>query len=103
VDLVAAEAGALVAVEVKTGTIGPRFRPGMRVDERRVRRLRRAARELARGAVGDVRSTRVDLVEVRLGPGGRLAGIAHLRDLRRAPFPAAPGGDGGGRREGLSG
>lgn len=74
-DLLCREGDTLVVVEVKTGRVGPRFRPGMRLDRATLERLWHAARGLARGA-----RARVDLVEVRLGPAGPV--VSHLRDLR---------------------
>jgi hypothetical protein len=89
-DLVGLERGALVVVEVKTGVLGPRYRPGMRVSARDVRRLRAALASL--GARGD---GRVDLVEVLLDARGELLGFERHRDLRGCPFPAGSPGPAG--------
>ena len=64
VDLLFLEGRELVCVEVKTGRRGPRFRPGMRVDARRLDRLWEAARLLGR-RYG--RKARVDVAEVLTG------------------------------------
>jgi len=76
IDLLLEDHGTLVAVEVKTGRSGPRFQPGMRLGPVTVARLERAVRTLARGA-----PARVDLVEVRLETGGRIA-LVRRADLR---------------------
>lgn len=60
-DLVCRKGKRLVCVEVKTGRIGPCFRPGMRISRRGIERLWNAARAL------ETRyrlPARVDLVEV---------------------------------------
>lgn len=73
-DLLCHEGDTLVVVEVKTGRLGPRFRPGMRLVRADLERLWRAARGLARGG-----RARVDLVEVGLdGQGLR---VTHHRNL----------------------
>lgn len=74
-DLLCREGRTLVVVEVKTGSVGPRFRPGMRLVGADLARLWCAARGLARGA-----HARVDLVEVGLGARG--LAVLHHRDLR---------------------
>ena len=67
----------LVVVEVKTGRVGPRHRPGQRLGADSLARLRAAARGLARGA-----QWRVELVEVQLDR-ARRAELVHHPDLRR--------------------
>lgn len=59
-----------------------RFRPGHRLNGRRLARLQRAARWLARGGP----TPEVDLIEVSLGARGRPVEIVHHEDLRR-PLP----------------
>jgi len=84
IDLLAVRGGRTACVEVKTGRgpvpeagpCGSRWRPGHRLDARRLRRLARAARSLA-GPRG-----RVDLVEVVADARAGLAVTWH-RDLRR--------------------
>jgi len=108
VDLWAWRPGVSACVEVKTGVLalvprpsgwrarGPaagggraalwwdlRWRPGLRVDQRRVRRLLCSARFLA-GAAGG--APRVDLIEVLVAEGGRRVQLIHHEDLRRRPF-----------------
>jgi Holliday junction resolvase-like predicted endonuclease len=73
IDLLFAQDGTLVVVEVKTGRAGPRFRPGMRLRADALERLWRAAATLARGAPG-----RVDLVEVALDEGRRARLVHHV-------------------------
>ncbi len=86
VDLVAEDGEVLVCVEVKTGRAGPRFRPGARLEAEALRRLRQAARLLARQR--GRRRARVDLIEVLLGPAG--PSLVHHRALEQ-PL-AQPGG-----------
>jgi len=96
-DLVARRAGILAVVEVKTarslavpkpaGATLPesttlRWRPGFRCDARRLDRLRRVARELARAEQVRPMETRVDLVEVLLDARPRRFRVIHHPDLR---------------------
>ena len=77
IDVLALEGRELVCVEVKTGRIGPRYRPGGRTSAGDLRRLWAAAGALGR-RYGRV--ARVDLVEVHRGPP---IAIVHHRELRR--------------------
>ena len=101
IDLVARDGDELVCVEVKTGRLPVlprtrtsvpsrrtelRWRPGGRLDRRRLERQRRAARWLARTLGGGCgRRARVDLIEVLVRPRGRVE-LVHHRDLA-APLP----------------
>ena len=89
VDLLCRDRDVLVCVEVKTGWSRARdgYRPLDRVTPRRLRRQRRAARELARRVRG-VSSWRVDVVEVRLGRSLSSPRIEHLRDAGFRNEPA---------------
>jgi len=80
IDLLFAERGTLVVVEVKTGRAGTRFRPGQRLGHEQLARLWSAARALARGA-----PCRVDLVEVLQEDAGGVRRV-HWPDLRE-PLP----------------
>lgn len=90
IDLVAAMGGELVCVEVKTGrrrgsaASGLRFRPGVRLDARRLARHRRAGRWLA-GRLGGprLRGGRVDLVEVLVHGSPVRWEVIHHRDVER--------------------
>lgn len=64
VDIVAVEGEVLVCVEVKTGRKGPRFRPGLRLNARKLARLKLGAKRLALEA--GLNASRVDLFEVLL-------------------------------------
>ncbi|MSR62381.1 MAG: YraN family protein [Planctomycetes bacterium] len=76
-DLLFVVGEVLVVVEVKTGRVGPRHRPGQRLGADSLTRLRAAARGLARGA-----EWRVDLAEVQLDR-ARRAVLLHHPDLWR--------------------
>ena len=97
IDLVARRAGNLVCVEVKSarsaalprpkggeGRLDLRWRPGLRLDRRRLERQRRAGRYLARHLVhGPCQGGRVDLIEVFLTPGSGRVRVIHHADLER--------------------
>jgi len=101
IDLVARAPRGLVLVEVKTGRVeslprrrgaphapraAPRWRPGGRLDARRLARLQRTAREL---------EARVDLVEVLLELPSRRFRVLHHPGARlpgRAGAPFTPDG-----------
>jgi putative endonuclease len=104
VDVLARRGAVHVLVEVKTarlpelegsGRLDARFRPGLRFDARRLRRLQRARVALRRALPCDPqaadtspgKSFRIDLVEVGLGPRGRIE-VRHHADLRRPFAPA---------------
>lgn len=96
-DIVAWDGDELVAVEVKASRVrsleGLRYRPGQRLDARRLRAQRRAIRGLAR-RLGGGAPARVDLIEVYvIGPLRRIH-VLHLPD-RRSPLgpPLAHDGD----------
>ena len=82
VDLLIEDGCGWACVEVKCGRVGARFRPGHRLDARRLRRLWHTARWLEPRARG--RRVRVDLVEVCLEPDRRLRGLVQHRGLRAA-------------------
>ena len=91
VDLFVERGPVRAVVEVKAGRLpvglepaAQRFPPGLRVDEARLARLRRAARFLG------VREGRVDLVEVVVHPRGLRVELRHHAALRSAPGRAAP-------------
>ncbi|TAJ17878.1 MAG: hypothetical protein EPO68_08695 [Planctomycetota bacterium] len=99
IDVLARRGARHSIVEVKTarlpwleGTDGldARFRPGLRVDWRRLRRLERARDAWARLACPRDRSARkafrIELVEVALAPDGSVH-FRHHGDLRRPPCP----------------
>jgi Holliday junction resolvase-like predicted endonuclease len=71
-DLLFEDAGIRIVVEVKTGRVGPRFRPGMHLGRESLSRLWQAAGGLSRG-----RPHRVDLLEVCLVPSGRVTLVHH--------------------------
>jgi Holliday junction resolvase-like predicted endonuclease len=88
-----------VLVEVKTarlprleGTDGldARFRPGLRVDWRRLRRLERARDAWARLEQCPRKLFRIELVEVALAPDGRVA-LVHHAEFRRPMTQPRPG------------
>ena len=96
-DLVVRRDGILAVVEVKSGRSQPvprpagatlpdrlalRWRPGFRCDARRLDRLRRVARELARAERPPPVESRVDLVEVLLDERPRRFRVLHHPDLR---------------------
>ncbi len=88
VDLVALEDDTLVCVEVKTAlgdSRDPRYRPGRRVDRKRIERQRRAARFLAERLSTPVRYRRFDLIEVWVDGERKRSRIELHRDLMR-PF-----------------
>ena len=85
-DIVAWDGKVLVAVEVKAARVaervGSRFRPGKRLDHRRLSRQHRALTQLARQLAGPC-DHRVDLVELYLVAGIRRPQLVHLRDRQR--------------------
>jgi len=90
IDLLFHDGRQLVLVEVKTGRLGPRFRPGQRLGRDPLRRLWRAAAELGRRQGSPAR---VDLFEVGLerARGGVLC--RHFPGLRDPLGPPEPGPD----------
>ncbi len=82
IDLLCSRGAELVCVEVKTGRIGTRFRPGMRVKYRTLRRLWAAARGLERRYA---QRARVDLVEVGTGETLRFVHHVGLREPLKEP------------------
>ena len=81
-DLVSRHRDVLSVHEVKTGFVGPRYRPGDRLDAERAQRLGEAARALGR-RVGAA-AWRVELIEVALEPSGEV-------DVRCQEVAAGPG------------
>lgn len=76
IDLLFADGPILVVLEVKTGRIGPRYRPGQRFGREALARRWRAARSLAHGP-----ACRVDLIEVVLDA-KRKPTLVHHESLR---------------------
>ena len=88
-DLVAADAGAIVFCEVKTRVAGGRSGPALALDavgpakRRRLRRLATAWLRDRRGGDGGVphrERLRFDAIGITISPGGRLLSLDHVRD-----------------------
>lgn len=98
IDVLARRGSEFALVEVKAarlpwleGTPGldARFRPGLRVDWRRLRRLGRALDAWARSERRSRKLFRIELVEVALAPDGRVSIVHHARLNRPLPTPPA--------------
>lgn len=86
-DLLVRDRRGLALVEVKSGRIGPRFRPGHRLEREQLERLHRAAAWLRRRSGIPAR---VELFEVLFDSEGRFLQCIDHDELTHSP-PPLPG------------